>query len=1307
MATLDKLAIRGVRSFDDKSINIIEFFTPLTVIVGYNGSGKTTIIECLKYATTGDMPPNTKGGAFVHDPKMAAANEVKAQIRLRFFSTNKTRMNCVRNLQVTVKKAGGLTLKTLEGVLSVDDAEKSKNKRATLSTRCAELDEEMPRLLGVSRAVLDNVIFCHQEDSNWPLSDASTLKKKFDDIFDATRYTKALENIKTIRKGRAADLRVQNAELESLKKDRDTCDQLKEKRSQLIGSLTQKQVTLDKLNEEIRILADENKRIYDTVTKFRETVSNAENIEKQKDMITKSRDNLKVSMKSMDQADEELAKRLDSFDDHLAKLRRRRADLEHRIQSQTNDLKEVQSRYSKQLSLKGALENDKEHHEKAIARREQQIRQVSVELGIRGFDVEGLTDDQVHDFTRRLTESTRSAEDELSATKAEGSSKDAELSTKLQDLRAQRSGQVASRETVARNSKQLKEKMKLAEEDIDRLGVPDTDIVIARETVEENIKKVDRLRKEIETANFDSEIRKKDSEIKELDGRRDELTMDLNALNRHADYRAKLEMKKKDSEQKAKAIRALLDRSSSSFNKYIDHDPTEATFEKDVNRSASLKDQEVLEAERKEAEKNREVQHLESTVSISRSQLKEKKDQLEQLSQAVKTFLDTAGTEEKAASVQDAIDEAEASVQNDSDALADSSSAYDLFERILNTGKSQKMCIGCGRGIQQAELSNFEKYVTSKIKHFSPEGRKELESNIRDWKAILTQARDLLPKEQMVKQLKEVEIPALEQRIKSQTSDLTDKSQIAEKATATLRALKDEQHDLANLKKNATEIVRLSGEVKSLNEDVTQLESDLASTGSTQTGDQIQDAINDLADSIKRLKRELNLLERNRDSKREELNNAERAVTRSEKSLAEKEDLSRRREMLQKRIDELRSEYHEASDRLKELDQSIDGLNDPIKKMKEELETMRNDMEREEGRQSTRVKDLQSKLSKLKEAEAQISNYTSSGGPRKLTECVTKIKDLQEEVSTVQEGIKTIEGDIAGIDKDLNQSEATRRNIQDNLNYRQMGRDLEKLDEELDGLDLEYAAKMRAEYGEKHHKAEEHRTNLTGDAHRLAGEISGNKTEIEAREEELRKNYQNIHKDFAKKLVEVKTSEIGNADLEKYAKALDAAIIRFHGLKMAEINDQIKYLWSKTYQGTDIDSISIKSDTEKVGNRSYNYRVVMMKDLVEMDMRGRCSAGQKVLASIIIRLALADSFAMNCKFMALDEPTLCLDQETVEALARSLSDIIKERPNTQLLVVTHDPQFLNLLAQSTNIDYYWRVSRDQDMKSIIEREKIR
>lgn len=38
----------------------------------------------------------------------------------------------------------------------------------------------------------------------------------------------------------------------------------------------------------------------------------------------------------------------------------------------------------------------------------------------------------------------------------------------------------------------------------------------------------------------------------------------------------------------------------------------------------------------------------------------------------------------------------------------------------------------------------------------------------------------------------------------------------------------------------------------------------------------------------------------------------------------------------------------------------------------------------------------------------------------------------------------------------------------------------------------------------------------------------------------------------------------------------------------------------------------------------------MRKGDTELDMRGRCSAGQKVLASLVLRLALAETFGLNC-----------------------------------------------------------------------------
>ena len=87
MTSIDKLLIQGIRSFSPQNRNVIEFFKPLTLIVGTNGAGKTvrfcavprsllgleTIIECLKYACTGELPPNSRNGqAFIHDTKVGS-----------------------------------------------------------------------------------------------------------------------------------------------------------------------------------------------------------------------------------------------------------------------------------------------------------------------------------------------------------------------------------------------------------------------------------------------------------------------------------------------------------------------------------------------------------------------------------------------------------------------------------------------------------------------------------------------------------------------------------------------------------------------------------------------------------------------------------------------------------------------------------------------------------------------------------------------------------------------------------------------------------------------------------------------------------------------------------------------------------------------------------------------------------------------------------------------------------------------------------------------------------------------------------
>ncbi|KZZ95727.1 hypothetical protein AAP_01403 [Ascosphaera apis ARSEF 7405] len=161
---------------------------------------------------------------------------------------------------------------------------------------------------------------------------------------------------------------------------------------------------------------------------------------------------------------------------------------------------------------------------------------------------------------------------------------------------------------------------------------------------------------------------------------------------------------------------------------------------------------------------------------------------------------------------------------------------------------------------------------------------------------------------------------------------------------------------------------------------------------------------------------------------------------------------------------------------------------------------------------------------------------------------------------------------------------------------------------------------------------------------------------------------------------------------------------------MEEINRIIEELWQKTYKGTDVDTVLIRSDNETArGNRSYNYRVCMVKGDAEMDMRGRCSAGQKMLASIIIRLALAECFGVNCGLITLDEPTTNLDARNICSLAESLHDIIRERrqqANFQLIVITHDEEFLRAMKCGEFCDHYYRISRDERQKSKIEKQSI-
>lgn len=139
-----------------------------------------------------------KGKYFVNDVTVSKLKEVKGQVKLQIRKNIQgENVTVSRSMKVSQKSGDKIEFKSQDSTLSFM---KNGKKVESISKRIEETNEFVCEAIGVSKAVLNNVIFCHQEDSNWPLDDDKKVKEKFDAIFGTTEYDKAVTKIIDVRK---------------------------------------------------------------------------------------------------------------------------------------------------------------------------------------------------------------------------------------------------------------------------------------------------------------------------------------------------------------------------------------------------------------------------------------------------------------------------------------------------------------------------------------------------------------------------------------------------------------------------------------------------------------------------------------------------------------------------------------------------------------------------------------------------------------------------------------------------------------------------------------------------------------------------------------------------------------------------------------------------------------------------------------------------------------------------------------------------------------------------------------------------
>ncbi|OWZ73899.1 hypothetical protein AYX14_00623 [Cryptococcus neoformans] len=1326
MASLNKLAIRGIRSFDDKHVQVIEFYSPLTVIVGHNGSGKTTIIECLKYATTGDMPPNTKGGAFVHDPKMAGEKEVKAQVRLRFWNAKRERMTATRNLQVTTKKTGQLTMKTLEGILAKTDVGDASGKRNTISTKCSEMDEEVPYLLGVSRAILENVIFCHQEESNWPLSEPAALKKKFDDIFEATKYTKALDNIKTLRKERMAELKVDKERLKFLKADKDKAERLRKDLEESISQENRKQTELDNLKERYETIKIRNAEFYEEATHFRQIYEQSKSLKEKKKMYEDNRKHSKLNMQEMDESTEELLHMQQNFDAHLRTLTMQRSEKENAKEKEESELEDLRAKERNLANRQGGLVAHRQTYERNLREREAAIRQIAKAHDLVGYDYSPLEDSKVAEFVDKIYDMVRKAESDLKKLQMENSRKERELQEELDRLSTMKASAQATKKSKEEQIVRLTEKIRTSEATFHSISNPSVELELNQDKLTELEADLSKFQVEIADAKYDEKINQKGLLIRQKELERDNISAELAVLNRKADSRAKLDLQRNELEGKNSQISTLLKTHEAKFRELVEadiHDVKPEDIEDKVISAISRKDRDLIQEENGASALNRDYSQVQASLSRAREELAIKKREIHNMQREIQAAIynvnqPAEGEEvpaEEAKDLAEAFDICRSEIETVQRAIMDKQGSRVVWEGLLTTVKTGGVCEACNRGIKHEEKNAVTRHMEAKIRQLMEAEQAGVDAEIeveKSWTEILDTLIRVEPHEAKIQDLQRRVIPRLETQIKEGEEKLRSLVKEVDDSKTSIQKLKSASRDLQNLKATASYINRLYIETGDLKANVKRLQTELESSGNSKTVEEVQKEVDRVSQEIKTLSREQQALTSEKELKVNALRATQDEIGRKSLHIGRLKAQLDKRKMEEEALSDMQNTLGALHDELQDLDQTVQAAEAPWKEKNETLGRFRTERANTEKEASTQVRTYQSSLGEIEGKHKACQAYVAEGNDRKIRENEIAMSEIKRQISQSSDLRAALEAEISSLSSELSKSESLKANIRSNLKYREDGKKIEMVQAELDELDLDSAAESRAKFNKEYKGMLDEETEAQGLMAITQGGLLEMRANRQKMEKSLKMDYKNIDKEHKEQLIKTTISEYANNDLEKYGKALDNAILKYHSIKMDEINDTIGHLWNKTYQGTDIDGIRIVSDHDEASTstrKSYNYRVVMVKNEVELDMRGRCSAGQKVLASIIIRLALAESFGQGCGVLALDEPTTNLDQENINALAESLAEIIRERrqqANFQLIVITHDEGFLQRLAEQDVVEYYWRVSRDASQKSVLERQRV-
>lgn len=1175
MATIEKLGITGIRSYNNESLEVIEFFKPLTLILGKNGAGKTTIIESLRFAICGVLPPSSNNGkSFLNDPRLKNQAETKAAVKLRFKAINGKDVICSRIMQYSVTNKRDEFRKTEQYI----KIKHPNGEMVTIGHTCTEIDKQMPELLGLSKAVIENVVLCHQEDSLWPFSDNMTLKKVFDDLFDTTKVTKFAEQVKAVIKEKKKHLRDSKYQVDLAKRDYDAFVNLQKELSFHISNYLETQNKIKELNAN---LADDK------------NLEEFNNLQRDIGKMTQQKQSMEDNLRQLKDRQREF---LSSVDEEYFMVEAEELKKDYEKNS-------VALEYVKK-DLNDLLSEMKESNLDFLKREVNQFNLQYYKKNLQAYELANIeTIKGLLNHASRLLISNKGVYDEFN-----------------NKLNALDNLKLKEREELEIKKKDVEDKIELSKkkEVIEQYQ----QFKIAYQNLKENIEATEKKRGLITNHINETELDIKNKEQK------------IEFLNKCRRFKLFTELKDRKSVLEEKLELNASDIETINF----------AVIENKINMFNKEKQGfvEVLP----------EIESQVKTLYIMNMRNEKEIERLSRLKENHKNTLIYNGIKENEEDLYDKYKRLKNDIEQDKTKHNLMNHSGEFLHELFEISTQKGRCFLCESSLKNMNVNVLEKRAQEKIEliqsHLDAMSQEintknEEYNKLKSFKTILKECFEI---SQEVKKIEEqiktnanqvIELNKSKQEFEDKKNCLERKISIWYEYQDVILKIDDvgDKKDFENFimpgNFEEVDIAKLEKELNNLK---------LTNTKNYQSLLQLESNIKDSQSKVEMLKIEIAKFGIN----------DENEVDIADKKL---------------NIRELEGELNKTRRALENLELSYYEKKKSIEAQKKSLMIEINELEGYKSKIETYINSLQK------------SNFSY----RKV-ELEKRLADLNILLTKLQSAM-----DLKEVEDEINK----------------VKEDLKILNQQLKALtDREYQLqRIKAIYEEKNKEVSE----LMGKKEMLASSINSMTVRIENEKENEVK--------YAVEQLGFEVTKLKIEDLEIVLSTIENSLVQFHSEKIEQINKIIDNIWKLTYTGDDIDYVRIRSEVSldegmQANKKNYNYRIVFVnKEGKELSMKGRCSAGQKVLASIVIRLALSEAFCLNCGLLALDEPTTNLDPENISYLADFLKKLIKtreEEQSFQLIIITHDKDFVKFLGSEASEYYY--IFKDETGYSRIQKESI-